>query len=93
MGTGNCTPRTCFAREDYRAKQLSGDAANPAIEPGMSDVIDLGSGEGPGELRIVLECRGCGEEASPIRRADDPKTAVRCRHCSKKHHVDSLEAR
>ena len=59
----------------------------------MTDVIDLGSGRSPGELEIVLECRGCEAVGSPVRRRDDPSTIVRCATCGKRHSVESLEAR
>lgn len=59
----------------------------------MTEYIDLSSGGGPGELTIVLDCRGCSTEARPVRRRDDPSTVVRCESCGKKHHVDSLEAK
>lgn len=59
----------------------------------MTDEIDLSSGEKPWEFQIILECKGCGVQAGPVRRYTDPNTIVRCRECGKRHHRDSLEAK
>ena len=56
----------------------------------MSDTIDLGSGDAPWELAIVLPCKRCGKTGSPMRRRDDPKTVVRCGACGKRHSTEAL---
>lgn len=59
----------------------------------MTDTIDLGSGDAPWELEVVLPCRGCDETGSPVRHRDDPTTVVRCGSCGKRHSKEALEVR